>query len=101
MKVGIKLGKVKKLWIGWCISHRVVAEPPASNRVKRKYNLMLRFPDIFPKKMKKIRTANMYRQQDRMEIKITYHITLFFDHSTYFYIYFSDFISTLPCICLG
>ena len=47
MKVGIKLGKVKKFGIGWCIPHRVVAdnakggfvrtpcEPPhlASNRV--------------------------------------------------------------------
>ena len=26
MKVGIKLGKVKKFGIGWCIPHRVVAE---------------------------------------------------------------------------
>ena len=43
MKVGIKLGKVKKFGIGWCIPHRVVADnakggfvrtPPASYRVK-------------------------------------------------------------------
>ena len=42
MKVGIKLGKVKKFGIGWCIPHRVVADnakggfvrpPPAWNRV--------------------------------------------------------------------
>ena len=33
MKVGIKLGKVKKFGIGWCIPHRVVADN-ASNRVK-------------------------------------------------------------------
>ena len=26
MKVGIKLGKVKKFGIGWCIPHRVVAD---------------------------------------------------------------------------
>ena len=26
MKVGIKLVKVKKFWIGWCIPHRVVAD---------------------------------------------------------------------------
>ena len=26
MKVGIKLVKVKKFGIGWCIPHRVVAE---------------------------------------------------------------------------
>ena len=43
MKVGIKLGKVKKFGIGWCIPHRVVADnaegwfvrtPFVSNRVK-------------------------------------------------------------------
>ena len=35
MKVGIKLGKVKKFGIGWCIPHRVVADnaPTAPNRV--------------------------------------------------------------------
>jgi hypothetical protein len=40
MKVGIKLGKVKKFGIGWCIPHRVVAdnakggscEPPPPQR---------------------------------------------------------------------
>ena len=26
MKVGIKLGKVKKFGIGWCIPYRVVAD---------------------------------------------------------------------------
>ena len=26
MKVGIKLGKVKKFGIGWCIPHRMVAD---------------------------------------------------------------------------
>ena len=40
MKVGIKLGKVKKFGIGWCIPHRVVADNAeggfASNRVKTK-----------------------------------------------------------------
>ena len=51
MKVGIKLVKVKKFWIGWCIPHRVVAEnaeggfvrttlpPPAWNRVKETSSL--------------------------------------------------------------
>ena len=45
MKVGIKLGKVKKFGTGWCIPNRVVADnakggfvrtppPPAWNRVK-------------------------------------------------------------------
>ena len=43
MKVGIKLGKVKKFGIGWCIPHRVVADnakggfvrtPPGWYRVK-------------------------------------------------------------------
>ena len=35
MKVGIKLGKVKKFGIGWCIPHRMAADkaPPAWNRV--------------------------------------------------------------------
>ena len=41
MKVGIKLGKVKKFRIGWCIPHRMAADnaegrsgqTPASNRV--------------------------------------------------------------------
>ena len=34
MKVGIKLGKVKKFRIGWCIPRRMAADnPPASNRV--------------------------------------------------------------------
>ena len=35
MKVGIKLGKVKKFRIGWCIPHRVVADNTASNRVNQ------------------------------------------------------------------
>ena len=50
MKVGIKLGKVKKFGIGWCIPHRVVADnakggfvrtPPAPYRVnyKIKYDI--------------------------------------------------------------
>ena len=43
MKVGIKLVKVKKFGIGWCIPHRMAADkaeggsgqtPPAWNRVK-------------------------------------------------------------------
>ena len=34
MKVGIKLGKVKKFGIGWCIPHRMVADNAASYRVK-------------------------------------------------------------------
>ena len=37
MKVGMKLGKVEKFGIGWCIPHRVVAdnaEGGLSNRVK-------------------------------------------------------------------
>ena len=43
MKVGTKLGKVKKVGIGWCFPHRMVADnaeggsgqtpPPASYRV--------------------------------------------------------------------
>ena len=35
MKVGIKLVKVKKFGIGWCIPHRVVADNTASNRVNQ------------------------------------------------------------------
>ena len=45
MKVGIKLGKVKKFGIGWCIHHRMAADnaegglarppPPAWYRVKK------------------------------------------------------------------
>ena len=44
MKVGIKLVKVKKFGIGWCIPHRVVADnakggfvrtPPRWDRVKQ------------------------------------------------------------------
>jgi hypothetical protein len=46
MKVGMLLGKVKKLWIGWWIPQRMAADnaeggvcaetpPPASNRVKK------------------------------------------------------------------
>ena len=47
MKVGIKLGKVKKFGIGWCIPHRVSADkaeggsgqtPPAWYRVNAVYN---------------------------------------------------------------
>ena len=44
MKVGIKLGKVKKFGIGWCIHHRMAADnaeggsgqtpPPGGKRVK-------------------------------------------------------------------
>ena len=46
MKVGIKLGKVKKFGIGWCIHHRMAADnaeggsgqtpPPGGNRVNGK-----------------------------------------------------------------
>ena len=35
MKVGIKLGKIKKFGIGWCIPHRVVADNTASTRVNQ------------------------------------------------------------------
>ena len=35
MKVGIKLKKVKKFGIGWCIPHRVVADNATSYRVNR------------------------------------------------------------------
>ena len=48
MKVGIKLGKVKKFGIGWCIPHRMAADnaeggsvrtpPPTWYRVKQKEN---------------------------------------------------------------
>jgi hypothetical protein len=48
MKVGIKLGKVKKFGIGWCIHHRMAADnakggsgqthPPAWYRVKEEEN---------------------------------------------------------------
>ena len=51
VKVGIKLGKVKKFVIGWCIPHRVVddnAKGPASNRVKGTY-LYLNVFSIIPK----------------------------------------------------
>ena len=34
MKVGIKLGKVKKFGIGWCIFHRMVANNATWYRVK-------------------------------------------------------------------
>ena len=52
MKVGIKLGKVKKFGIGWCIHHRMAADnaeggsgqtPPAWNRVKQQ----IRFQSMF------------------------------------------------------
>ena len=33
MKVGIKLGKVKKFGIGWCIPHRVVADNAPPHRI--------------------------------------------------------------------
>ena len=48
MKVGIKLGKVKKFGIGWCIHNRMAADnaeggsgqtpPPGWNRVKKVCN---------------------------------------------------------------
>ena len=47
MKVGIKLGKVKKFGIGWCIHHRMAADnakggsvqsPPIWYRVKKLFD---------------------------------------------------------------
>ena len=55
MKVGIKLGKVKKFGIGWCIPHRMAADnaeggsvrtPPTWYRVKvTKETMILEFSE--------------------------------------------------------
>ena len=51
MKVGIKLGKVKKFGIGWCIHHRMAADnaeggsgqtPPAWYRVKGNFEMLIK-----------------------------------------------------------
>ena len=71
MKVGIKLGKVKKFEIGWCISHRVVAD----NIIKTKNaNICEKiiFLTIFVKKSfffrsKKNLTAFFFRSYKKMK----------------------------------
>ena len=54
MKVGIKLGKVKKFGIGWCIHHRMAADnaegglarpPHAWYRVKKGWIFISNIPD--------------------------------------------------------
>ena len=43
MKVGIKLVKVKKFGIGWCIPHRVVADNPPPHLIGLTWHISKRF----------------------------------------------------------
>ena len=47
MKVGIKLGKVKKFGFGWCIPHRMAAENAEEGSYRVKVDAQLTCFDMF------------------------------------------------------